>query len=261
MGKPKARHARRIFMTEQGPVRQATGQAVVGEPTEGPKKVAYRAARSLFAGRTINLIWFDMLKLRARTRSFRRRDASPPFDRLHFGCGSRRISGWLNADVTGSDCDIDFTRRLPWRDGSFSVVVSQHVIEHLELFGELLPVLRELHRVLRPEGEIWLSCPDMAKICRLYSEGRAADLVADRLSRDASYTTQDAPPQQIVNDVFHQWGEHKNLFDFELLKWVLERADFTDIRQVNESDLLERFPDFPVRRDDLQTLYVTARAA
>jgi hypothetical protein len=63
-----------------------------------------------------------------------------------------------------------------------------------------------------------------------------------------------------VNDLFHQWGEHKNLFDFDLAKWALEYAGFSDARQVEEADLLARFPGFPVRGDDLMTLYVTARA-
>ena len=138
-------------------------------------------------------------------------------------------------------------------------IVSQHVIEHLELFGELLPLLSELRRVLRPGGQIWLSCPDMAKICRLYLDGRSiGQLVEDRISRD-NYSTQGAPPQQIVNDLFHQWGEHKNLFDFEILKWALERNKFTDIRKVDEAHLLQHFPGFPARYDDKQTLYVSAR--
>lgn len=249
-------------MTSQIPVEHQTGaRQVVGTSTHGPKAVAYSAARSLFGKRTLNLVRFDLLKLQARARSVRRRHAAPSYDQLHLGCGSRRLARWLNVDVTGSDYDIDFTRRLPWPDKSFSVIVSQHVIEHLELFEELLPLLGELQRILQPGGEIWLSCPDMAKICRLYSDGLAAEMVADKVTRDGQYTTHGAPPQQVVNDLFHQWGEHKNLFDFDLLKWALENAGFADVRQVRESDLLERFDDFPPRRDDDVTLYVAASAA
>ena len=63
-----------------------------------------------------------------------------------------------------------------------SVIVSQHVIEHLELIDELLPLFSELKRVLRLGGQIWLSCPDMEKICRLYVDGRTRELVEDRTS-------------------------------------------------------------------------------
>jgi predicted SAM-dependent methyltransferase len=235
-------------------------RAVIGEPTGGAKRAAYRVAHTVFGMRTLQLMWFDMLRLQARMRRLGRHDLEPSFTQLHLGCGSRRVAGWLNVDVSGSDYDIDFTKHLPWQTGSFSAIVSEHVIEHFELFGELLPLLTELNRVLRPDGEIWLSCPDMEKICSLYLDGRTRELVEDRLSRD-KYSTQGAPPQQIVNDLFHQWGEHKNLFDFEILRWALERADFTYVRKVDEAKLLERFPGFPARHDDNQTLYVSAQAS
>jgi SAM-dependent methyltransferase len=134
---------------------------MIGEPTRGVKKAAYRAAHVMFSTRTLQLMWFDVLRLQARIRRLRRNDLEPSCNKLHLGCGSRRVAGWLNVDVIGSDYDIDFITRLPWRSDSFSAIVSQHVIEHLELFGELVPLLSELRRVLQPGGQIWLSCPDM----------------------------------------------------------------------------------------------------
>lgn len=233
--------------------------SITGEPTSGARKVVYGVAHLVFGRRTIQLMWFDMLRLRARLRRLGRHNIDPPVRKLHLGSGPRHVSGWLNVDVARSDFDIDFTRRLPWRVDSFDVIVSQHVIEHLELFSELLPLLTEVERVLRPGGEVWLTCPDMEKVCRCYAEGRAGDLLLDRVSRDG-YNTGGAPTQQIVNDLFHQWGEHKNLFDFDILKWALERSGFSHICKVEESALLARFPGFPARNDDAQTLYVMAQA-
>jgi predicted SAM-dependent methyltransferase len=248
------------YMTADAPRRQEPDKAPVARESEGRlKRAAYRAGRTLLASRTMDLVWFDVLRLRARARHVGRVETSPPGDRLHLGCGKRRVPGWLNVDVTGSDFDIDFTRKFPWVSSSFSAVVSQHVVEHLELFEELIPFLCEVRRVLRPSGEVWLSCPDMETICRMYADGRSAKLVADRVNRGARYSTQGAPPQQIVNDLFHQWGEHKNLLDFDMAVWVLRRTGFINIRRVREADLLERFPGFPVRGDDVMTLYVAAQ--
>jgi predicted SAM-dependent methyltransferase len=231
---------------------------MIGEPKSRSKRAIYEVAQIVLGKRTLLLIWYDALKLRARVRHLMRHDLKPPCTQLHLGSGGRHVVGWLNVDLVGSDHDIDFTKRLPWRSGSFSAIVSQHVIEHFDLFDELLPLLGELRRALRPGGEIWLSCPDMERICRLYIDGRARELVEDRTSRQEEYSTLGAPPQQIVNDLFHQWGEHKNLFDFEMLKWALESNNFTDIRKVDEARLLERFPGFPSRHDDKITLYVAA---
>ena len=61
-----------------------------------------------------------------------------------------------------------------------------------------------------------------------------------------------------MNAIFFEWGWNMNLFDFPLLREVLRRAGFEDCRRVDEDDLLERFPDFPPRRDDFQSLYVLA---
>lgn len=235
--------------------------AVGGVPNAGVRRAAYDAAHIVFGRRTIQLMWFDLLRLRARVRGGWRRDLTPTSTRLHLGCGGRRVSGWLNVDVAASDFDVDLTSRLPWRAGSFDAIVSQHFIEHLELFSELLPLFQELRRVLRPGGEIWLSCPDMEKVCRSYLDGRVTELVNDRGGRgDLSHSAEGAPPPQIVNDLFHQWGEHKNLFDYELLEWALANSGFTEIRKVDEAALLQRFADFPVRHDDGHTLYVSARA-
>jgi predicted SAM-dependent methyltransferase len=186
---------------------------------------------------------------------------TPRSERLHLGAGRRRVPGWLNVDVLSSDYDVDIgSGRLPWPDGSFSVVVSQHVVEHLELEDELLPLLRELRRVLRSGGEMWLSCPDMEKICHAYIADRGSALHADRQRRMPSQAMRDGvPSQHFVNWLFHQGGEHKNLFDFELLSWAVSTAGFRSCDRTDEGALLRRFPEFPQRHDDFQSLYVCAR--
>jgi predicted SAM-dependent methyltransferase len=183
----------------------------------------------------------------------------PGHPKLHLGAGGRNVAGWLNVDLRGSDYDVDLgSGRLPWRADSFDCVVSEHTIEHLELRTELLPLLSELSRVIRPGGEIWLSCPDIEKICRSYIDHRMVDLLEDRQTRWPKYSLGEAPSSHLINELFHQSGEHKNLFDFELLEWALRSTGFVAVRRVCETDLLARFPDFPARNDDAQSLYVAA---
>lgn len=232
---------------------------IIGEPRNPALRAAYAPLHRIFGLRTLTLAWFDMLRLRARLRHPGRAQLAPASPRLHVGCGNRRVGGWLNVDVIGSEHDVDLARPLPWRSDSFDALVSQHVIEHLELFSELMPLLRDFRRVLRPGATIWLSCPDMEKVCRAYAEGGLQRLLDDRMSRD-DYSLQGAPVSQLVNDLFHQYGEHKNLYDFELLSWALAEAGFREVRQIVEADLREAFPEFPRRDDDEQTLYVTAVA-
>jgi hypothetical protein len=86
------------------------------------------------------------------------------------------------------------------------------------------------------------------------------DLLQDRHARwkTTTYSLHGAPSSQMINHLFHQNGQHKNLFDFELLEWALTTSGFIGVRRVSEGDVLARFPEFPERGDDLQSLYLYA---
>lgn len=213
--------------------------------------------------RTALQVWCVFLQLGTRLKVHLRywgvKNLKPRRERLHFGCGSKKVEGWLNVDVAGSDLDLDLSAGyLPWKDNVFVVAAGQHVIEHLELTDELIPLLKELRRTLKPGGEIWLSTPDMEKVCRAYLAGRIGELIANRKAREPAWELGEIPPTQMVNVLFHQNGEHKNLFDFTLLKWALEQCGFQQVRRVRECDLLGRFPELPPREDDILSLYVRA---
>lgn len=225
----------------------------------GARGAVIRTLTGLMSRRTLRALRFELLRSSARVRRRGERDVVPPHPLLHFGCGPRRVSGWLNVDVAGSEYDVDLAAgRLPWRTGSFDAAVGQHVIPCLELTEELIPLLRELRRVVKAGGELWVSCTDIDKACRSYLEHGMTDLVADRQARIPGYTMEGKPARHFINVLFHYEGLIRNIFDFELLAWTLQEAGFTGIEKVVEADLLRRFPEFPSRDDDLQTLYVRA---
>lgn len=237
-----------------------------------PRRLLKGIAHDFLSERTIALIRFDLTRRRTRLRMRGEKGLHPSSKKLHFGCGSRKIEGWLNVDLDNSDYDVDLAcSQFPWRDDSFEIAMSQHVIEHLELKSELFPLLKELKRVLVEGGEIWLSCPDIEKICKSYNEHRMSDLIDDRQRRSRLHWggewslvkevgTEGVPSSHMINSLFYQDYEHRNLFDFNLLKWVLNICGFTDVERVDEKSLLERFPEIPERNDDKQSLYVRAHA-
>jgi predicted SAM-dependent methyltransferase len=217
------------------------------------KKLIYRS----LSKRNRMLVDFDWQRFKTRHWGNRPKGELP--SKLHLGCGKRKVIGFLNADIMGSDFDMDFgVGVLPLPSDHFEAIVSQEVIEHLELTEELIPLLRELKRILRVGGELWLSCPDMEKVCANYMKDKGAGLLLDRRKRITDFNLGPMPVQQIINHLFHQDGEHKNLYDFELLEWALKKAGFSEIRKVDESTLLQRFNGFPPRNDDFVSMYVTA---
>jgi predicted SAM-dependent methyltransferase len=76
---------------------------------------------------------------------------------LNVGCGHDVRAGYVNqdvADLPGVDvvCELG-EEKLPFEDGAFDVILARDVLEHVDL----IPALRELHRVLAPGGRLVIS--------------------------------------------------------------------------------------------------------
>jgi predicted SAM-dependent methyltransferase len=97
-------------------------------------------------------------------------DVEPPLGcRLNLGAGRMRIQGWTSVDV-GGDPDIhsDLRRPLPVRDGTVAEVYMSFVLEHLAPGAEVGNLLREVWRVLQPQGRLRVAVPDAEKWLRAY---------------------------------------------------------------------------------------------
>ena len=148
----------------------------------------YLKDRNLFLY-TLKFLSFDFIKIKTRletnrmVRNFLKKNKKFP-SKLHLGCGKRIIKNFLNVDLQNSEINIDLTsRKLPFPNETFEVILSQHVIEHLDLHLELEPLLKELHRVLKETGFIYLSCPCIKKICESYINDGCKTLVESRKKR------------------------------------------------------------------------------
>lgn len=196
---------------------------------------------------------------RYKCRLFSPKRVSPKENRLHLGSGARYLKGWFNIDMVGSDLNVDIaTGHLPFSDCCFDAILSQHVVEHLMFKDEFMPLMKECHRTLNPGGILWLSTPDLEKLALSYINNRNTDMIADRKNRLPDWTMGDVPSQFFMSDMFYQNGEHKVIFDFEMLEWSLLRAGFSNVDRGSESELMSEFPDVPARNDDFQSVYVRA---
>lgn len=94
--------------------------------------------------------------------------------RLHLGCGTRVLPGWVNIDriarAAGVVTDIDPTT-LPYPDASVAEVLAEHLFEHFSFAEEGL-VWLEMARVLRPGGVLRLEVPDFEWVCAQFLAAR-----------------------------------------------------------------------------------------
>jgi SAM-dependent methyltransferase len=96
----------------------------------------------------------------------------PAFDRMYWDEVRLDIDPGVNPDVLANIKNM--RDKIP--DGSFDAIWSSHNIEHLH-FHEVIPALRDFRRILKPQGFVLLTCPDLEAVCQLLLEqGPHADI-------------------------------------------------------------------------------------
>ena len=78
---------------------------------------------------------------------------------LNLGCGADIRKGWVNLDIAALP-GVDVVHNLdnlplPFADNEFDHIRAQDILEHLEY----IPVLKEIHRILKPSGTLHIRVP------------------------------------------------------------------------------------------------------
>jgi predicted SAM-dependent methyltransferase len=145
--------------------------------------------------------------------------------RLNWGCGSHIAPGWINSDIKdepGVDLVCDIRQELPLETGSVDYAVSIHSLPELS-YPEIVPVLEELRRVLKPGGTLRLALPDLRR-------GIEAYLAADR---DYFKVGPDEVHSLGGRFVVHMlwYGYSRTLFTTDFALELLERAGFVEVNE------------------------------
>lgn len=161
---------------------------------------------------------------------------------LHVGCGPQRKSGttrgfnnddWCEVrldidtsvapDIVGTMVDMPAVE-----SGSMDALFSSHNIEHL--YPHEVPIaLAEFFRVLKTDGFVVLTCPDLQSVCELVSKGK--------LVQPAYYTGDGLPISPI--DILYGWRQaiargnlymaHRCGFTADVLRGTFELAGFRTV--------------------------------
>jgi predicted SAM-dependent methyltransferase len=143
--------------------------------------------------------------------------------RLNFGCGETYYEGWCGIDrfyASNVALTLDLRRPLPFPDCSVDYCYSEHFLEHLYP-DEGQRHLKEVHRVLRLGGRYRIVVPDVMKFAKCYLEGDV-----DFFHRAFPWAHR---PMQALYCVANWEGNHRNILDFEELKYMGQTAGFAHV--------------------------------
>jgi len=152
--------------------------------------------------------------------------------KLHLGCGSRYLEGYINIDLgyykLDENCDVrDLSR---YEDNSIDEIYASHVLEYLDKEGAI-ETLKEWYRVLKPSGIIRIAVPDFDKIIEVYQKYG------------------DIEHMGILGPLYGkmQCGEdyiyHKIAYNYSLLYRLLKKVGFKNIRKYEWRDFLPKWFD------------------
>lgn len=93
--------------------------------------------------------------------------------KLHLGCGKRDFGKeWVHIDASDYDhLHSHNVKKLPFETGSVDVIYASHLIAYFDR-SEIVYVLKEWHRVLKPGGVLRLATPDFWRMTQLYLDSK-----------------------------------------------------------------------------------------
>jgi len=167
--------------------------------------------------------------------------------KLHLGCGSRYLPGYVHIDINNSVPHLDFCGEIHdlhmFEDNSVDEIYSCGVIGYYDA-EERVGLLKEWKRVLKKGGTLRISVVDFEKQIEVYLK-----------------SNKNLTHAGVIGPIFGIWpykdkdgsqkkALKKTAYDFDTLKKVVSGFGFTDYKRYNWKDFL------PVDYDDYSAAYI-----
>lgn len=164
--------------------------------------------------------WEEVLKTEPRPRPVK----------LNLGCGDKILEGFINVDVVearaGKKPDVicDLHQLTPFEDNSADEIMAIHVVEHFWRW-EIVDILKEWTRVLKPGGRMVLECPNLLSACQAVLDDPANATLPGQQGQRSMWVLYGDPTWRDPLMV-HRWG-----YTPQSLAQVMHEAGLRDLRQ------------------------------
>lgn len=138
--------------------------------------------------------------------------------KINLGSGEKNIPGWINVDLFDEKADLqcNVNKLESINDNSVDMMLASHVIEHFSI-EEIIPILAEWRRVLKPDGILIVEFPDFIKCSKFFISN--SNILMERMN----------VTPQILGAPFRPGHSHYSLLDFNFMKYMLERGGFKNV--------------------------------
>lgn len=138
--------------------------------------------------------------------------------KLHLGCGKRYFPGWIHIDASHEYEHIIYhdIEHLLFDDNSVDIIYCSHLLEYFDR-EEVINVLSEWYRVLKPGAILRLAVPDFYEMTNLYlnKKIKIEDILGPLYGK-----------MKLDNTIIY----HKTVYDYASLCSILEKIGFKYIR-------------------------------
>ena len=190
-----------------------------------------------FRGPTLKeILYFEVISFLGR--KFKKRSSlikkSQNAILLDVGAGSNYCDGWLHVDFyltprlkfwkkypKRKTPEIQMDLRFPFNCDSNIIdgIYSGHTLEHMWP-NEAQNLLKELYRILKPGAWLRINVPDIEKYIEFYN-GKFSSPEFEQYTFGC----------EAISIITQNYGHHSS-WDFQFLKYMLEKNGFTNVRKV-----------------------------
>jgi predicted SAM-dependent methyltransferase len=213
------------------------------------------------------LSYIRRIVTRADKKAFRLYLGNHSSPKLHIGASNRHLKGWLNTDLVPGEsvARLDATKPFPLPSDRFECVQAEHMIEHIP-YLDGVKMLKECHRILRPNGVVRIVTPNLKRILELYASdlSPAHEVYLEWMRKTFTPETPEPAAVFVINTFFRSWG-HQFIYDERTLRDALHAAGFRELRlcRLGESvhpELLniENIDRYPVGLLDFESIAIEA---
>ena len=150
--------------------------------------------------------------------------------KINLGCGDKILDGYVNVDVVNQRagkvpdviCDI---KKLDKFDSNYAdEVMAIHVVEHFDRW-EIVEILREWVRILKPGGKLILECPNLESACKEFLKDPINNAKSNQHGQRTMWVFYGDPSWRDPL-MMHKWG-----YTPRSLAQVMHEAGLIDLKQ------------------------------